>query len=142
MGGRGAYSRTNHFADGITENEFFQAKDENGNPLYVGGIKVVVFKDGKNGKLPEFSNTSSEYISINKYDEMSSLRIYKDHFPIAQIDLGHPNHHGKKEGEPHVHEYIKGPDGLPCRLNTPPKNAAEILKKYEAVIKQMKETLK
>ena len=61
MGGRGAYSRTNGFADGKTENEFINVGGKT-----VDGIKVLQNTKANNSSLPEYANTSIEYISYNR----------------------------------------------------------------------------
>ena len=138
MGGRGAYLSTNGFQDGKTLNEYY-----NYNNLEIDGIKVLKYYGHDYAKLPEFSNTSSAYISINNRNEMVRLRLYKNHFPYADIDLKHEHHWQLKKGSVHVHPFIIGDDGFPkrCEINSHPE-AEIIIKKYAKTIRKMKESLK
>jgi hypothetical protein len=137
MGGRGAYSRTNGFADGKTENEFF-----NYNNMQVDGIKVLSYHGSNNAKLPEYANTSSEYIAINSDGELTQLRVYVNHFPYADIDLGHSHHWGLNAGDVHVHPFLVGKDGHPIRMATQHPQADDLIKKYKTTIQKMKRTFK
>ena len=65
------------------------AHETNYNNQMVDGIKVLCFYGSKNAKLPEYSNTSSEYIARIVDGELTQLRVYVNHFPYADIDLGH-----------------------------------------------------
>lgn len=135
MGGRGAYMRTNGFANGLTEHEFQNI----GN---IGGIKILQYGTNPNAKLPEYANTSSAYISINKDGEMTQLRIYQNHFPVIDIDLGHPAHHGLNDGEIHVHNYTKDQTGNPVRSRTSRNLTETESKLYSEIIRKMKESKK
>ena len=137
MGGRGAYIRTNGFADGKTESEFV-----NINGMKVCGIKVLKNAKANNSSLPEYSNTSNAYISYNQKGEMLHLRIYDNHFPIKEFDLGHSHHHGLREGEIHVHTYSIGPDGHPVRSRESRVMTKTEKEQYGSVLRIMKESKK
>ena len=137
MGGRGAYSRTNGFADGKTENEFINVGGKT-----VDGIKVLQNTKANNSSLPEYANTSTEYISYNPKGAMLHLRVYDDHVPIKEFDLGHSHHHGLKEGEIHVHTYSIGIDGHPVRSRESRLMTDSEKRKYGAILQIMKESKK
>jgi len=134
MGSRGQYSSSNRFA-AYFEPQYHKVGE-------IGGVKVLVHNSGANAKLPEYAKTSEAYISKNADGQMTHLRIYKDHRPILEIDLGHPHHHGLKEGEIHVHRYGKGPDGYPRRSRKSRRLLDSEKQKYGKILKQMQESMK
>lgn len=137
MGGRGAYVRTNNFADGKTENEFVNIDGKK-----VCGIKVLKNTKANNSSLPEYANTSKAYISHNQKGEMLHLRIYDNHFPVKEFDLGHAHHHGLPAGEIHVHTFSVGPDGHPVRSKDSRRMADEEKTQYGTILKIMMESRK
>ena len=133
MGSRGQYLSSNRFTL-YFESHYHHVQ-------IIEGIKVLQFNDRPNSALPEYAKTSSAYFSINRDGEMQHLRIYKDHFPILDIDVGHPQHYGANSGFVHVHDFTKGKDGHPHREIGRSITATEMIK-YSHLISIMKGTMK
>lgn len=133
MGSRGQYMASNRFTL-YFESRYHQVKT-------IEGIKVLQFNDRPNSALPEYAKTSEAYFSINKDGEYQHLRIYKDHFPVLDIDVGHPQHYGNGTGYVHVHDFTKGADGHQHREVGRAISEAEMLK-YSHLIAIMKGTMK
>ena len=134
MGSRGQYSSSNRFA-AYFEPQYHKAGE-------IGGIKVLAHNSGANAKLPEYAKTADAYISINGRGEKEHLRIYEGHRPVLEIDLGHPHHHGLKDGDVHVHTYATGADGHPQRSKTSRSLTDSEKKKYGKILDQMKRSMK
>lgn len=107
----------------------------------VEGVKVLQFNDRPNSALPEYAKTSEAYLSINRHGEMLHLRIYKDHFPVLDIDVGHSHHYGQGGDFVHVHDFGKDANGYPVRHVGRPITPDE-LAKYGKFINQMKGSIK
>ena len=73
------------------------------------GVKILRYRNGVYQKLPEYSNTSSAYVGIDKEGLVKSLRVFDARRPSFDVDFGHSHHHGLKEGEYHVHDFIDVP---------------------------------
>ena len=134
MGSRREWESSRHFT------LYFESHYHN--VAMVDGVKVLQYNDRPNSALPEYAKTSEAYLSINREGEILHLRIYKDHFPVMEIDIGHWQHYGKSRGYVHVHDYAKGSDGYQQRLSpgrdiTPAEEA-----KYGKILMHMKGTLK
>ena len=134
MGSRGQYISSNRFAS-YFEPQYHRVDE-------IAGIKVLSHNSGANAKLPEYAKTSEAYISINADGAMTHLRVYKNHYPILEIDLGHPHHHGLKEGEIHVHRYGRGLDGHPCRSRKSRRLLDSEKRKYGKIQTRMQESMK
>ena len=107
-----------------------------------GGVKVLQFNDRANSALPEYAKTSEAYLSINRDGEMMHLRIYRDHAPILEIDVGHWKHYNKQKGYVHIHDYGRDANGNPCR-KTPGRDLSPAeMSKYGKLIEKMKGSLK
>jgi len=133
MGSRGQYAASKKFTL-VFESHYHAVKT-------IEGVKVLQFNDRPNSALPEYAKTSTAYFSINKEGEMQHLRIYRDHFPVLDIDVGHPQHYGSSSGFVHVHDFSKGADGHPRREKGRPISADEMVK-YSHLIDIMKGTMK
>ena len=133
MGSRGTYWRTAGFASYTESDLLWKMVGE------VDGMKIIRRPDRSNGSLPEFAKTSEAYIEQSKEGKLVSLRVYdKTGFPIYEFNLGHSHHHGMKEGEVHVHEFVKLPDGNPWRNPHGDKPSAEQMDKWGGIIREMK----
>ena len=108
----------------------------------VEGVKVLQFNDRPNSALPEYAKTSEAYLSINGRGEMMHLRIYKNHEPILEFDIGHWKHYGKGKGYVHVHDYTTDVDGHPVRISPGRDITSSESAKYGKLLERMKESKK
>ena len=131
MGSRGQYAASNRFS------LYFEPKYRKVDEIC--GVKVLELKSGSgNINLPEYAKTSTAYIGIDKAGKFMRLRIYKDHHPVIDIDFGHPNHHGLKDGDIHVHRYGVDKDGHPVRSRKSRGMLPSEHEKYDTIIAEMK----
>lgn len=133
MGSRGQYDATSRFSS------YFEPQYHSVN--VINGIKVLEFNGGANSKLPEYAKTSESYFSMSRDGEILHLRIYKDHFPVIDIDVGHSHHYGHGSGFVHVHDFGKDVSGHPLRGRGRDITAEEMVK-YGHLISIMKGTVK
>ncbi len=133
MGSRGQYITSNRFTL-YFESHYYEVGAFN-------GVKVLQFNDRANSALPEYAKTAEAYLSVNKDGEMLHLRIFRDHFPVMDIDVGHSHHYGKADGFVHVHDFGKDVEGHPLRHTGRPITASEF-RKYGKIISQMKGSIK
>lgn len=102
----------------------------------VEGIKVVR-KDGFDmAKLPLHSMKSSAYIAISQEGKLTQIRVFKDHNPLIDIDLGHSHHHNV--GDIHVHDYDLTNPGEPKRARKARPLSDEESKLYGEILTAMK----
>ncbi len=134
MGSRGQYIRSNRFA-GYFEPQYHKVGE-------VFGVKVLEHNSGANAKLPEYAKTATAYISCNADGAMTHLRIYRNHRPYLEIDLGHPHHHGLKDGDVHVHRYGRDKEGHPVRSRSSRRLLDSETAKYGKILEKMKGTTK
>ena len=131
MGSRGQYGASNRFS--LYFEPRYRAVDE------ICGVKVLELNGGSgNLNLPEYAKTSVAYVGKDSRGKLMRLRIYKDHRPVIDIDLGHPAHHGLKNGEIHVHEYGTDKDGHPLRYRKSLDMLPSEHEKYDTIIAEMR----
>lgn len=129
MGSRGQYHDTNRFSSYFEPQYHAEG--------YVAGVKVLEHNSGANGKLPEYAKTATAYIGVNREGKFTRLRIYENHRPVIDIDLGHPNHHGLNDGDVHVHQYGIDKTGHPVRPRGARPMSRTEHEKYDAIIAEM-----
>ena len=135
MGSRGQYNDSRRFTLRF-ESHYHQVGEK------IFGVKVLQFNDRANSALPEYAKTSEAYLSINRDGEMMHLRIYRDHAPVLEIDVGHWKHYNKQKGYVHIHDYGRDANGNPCR-KTPGRDLSSAeMSKYGKLIEKMKGSLK
>ena len=135
MGSRGQYKDSRRFTLRF-ESHYHQVGEK------IFGVKVLQFNDRANSALPEYAKTSEAYLSINRDGEMMHLRIYRDHAPILEIDVGHWKHYNKQKGYVHIHDYGRDANGNPCR-KTPGRDLSPAeMAKYGTLIEKMKGSLR
>lgn len=134
MGSRGQYKDSRRFTLRF-ESHYHQVGEK------IFGVKVLQFNDRANSALPEYAKTSEAYLSINQDGEMMHLRIYRDHFPVMDIDVGHSHHYGKDGDFVHVHDFRKDAGGDPDRGVGRSITESE-LRKYGKLIEKMKGSMK
>lgn len=119
MGGRGTWDSTGHFKSWTEADQKWVCEE------MVGGVKVIHPVGKSNGSLPEYAKTSEAYIARGKDGKLEHLRVYEDHQPLMEFDLGHAHHHGMADGDVHVHHYTMAQDGFPdrSRKGDPPTDA-------------------
>ena len=123
MGSRGQYKDSRQFTLRF-ESNYHQVGEK------VCGVKVLQFNDRPNSALPEYAKTSDAYLSINKDGEMMHLRIYKEHSPALEIDIGHWKHYNMPKGYVHVHDYGMDANGNPRRITPGRDLSADEVVKY------------
>lgn len=106
------------------------------------GVKVLQYNDRPNSALPEYAKTSEAYLSINAKGEMMHLRIYRNHKPILEFDIGHWKHYGKNKGYVHVHDYSTDAEGHPVRISPGRKITSAEAAKYGKILEVMKRSKK
>lgn len=133
MGSRGQYDATNRFST-YFEPQYHSVQ-------IIDGVKVLAFNGGANSKLPEYAKTAEAYLSISRDGELTHLRIYKDHYPVIDIDVGHSHHYGQGKDFVHVHDFGRDATGHPLRMNGRDIRTEEMIE-YGHLISVMKGTLK
>ena len=100
------------------------------------GVKVLQFKNPKERKLPEFSNTSDAYILLDRFGKPKQLRIYEDRRPKFDVDFDHSHHHGLSVGQYHIHDHTPGNKGFSRSLTSRPLTSQE-WKKWGKLIEEL-----
>ena len=131
MGGRGTWESTNHFQSWTEDHRRWECEE------MIGGVKVIHPKGKKNGNLPEFAKTSEAYISRGADGRFAHLRVYEDHYPVLEFDLGHPWEQGMKPGEIHVHHYTRDGSGMPVRSKKGDPPTPKELEKWKPILDKM-----
>ena len=131
MGSRGQYESSSRFSNYFEPQ--YHAVDN------ISGVKVLQ-KNGSaigNGALPEYAKTSEAYVNVDRLGRCMRLRIYKNHKPLIDIDLGHPNHHGLRDGDVHVHRYGTDAQGHPVRSQKSRCMLKSEHEKYDKILNEM-----
>ena len=66
-------------------------------------VKILTFTKSTSRKLPESSNTSDAYVSLDKNGKPKQLRVYERRIASFDVDFDQSHHYGLKDWQYHVH---------------------------------------
>ena len=92
-------------------------------------VKILAFNKSTSRKLPESSNTSDAYVSLDKNGKPKQLRVYDHRIAQFDVDFGHAHHYGLHDGQYHVHrisyQMIDGEEKMVRSEDSPKLNPNE-----------------